>query len=119
MVRVATTRAVGRAEWAAGLARVGDLAGRHPTTVGGDKGYDVKGFAAGLRTLGATPHLAQHRYITKTGRRRRSSIDGRTTRHPGCALSQRRRKPVEEAFAWIKTIAGQAKTRFPGLERVG
>ena len=119
VVRVATTRAVGRAEWEAGLAMVGDLAGRHRITVGGDKGYDVEGFAAGLRTLGATPHLAQHCYVTKTGRRRRSSIDGRTTRHAGYAVSQRRRKLVEEAFAWIKTIAGQAKTRFRGLERVG
>ena len=98
---------------------VGDLAGRHRITVGGDRGYDVEGFAAGLRTLGATPHLAQHRYVTKTGRRRRSSIDGRTTRHPGYAVSQRRRKLIEEAFAWIKTIAGQAKTRFRGLARVG
>src|SRR4029453_2173842 len=119
VVRVATTRAVGRAEWAAGLAMVGDLAGRHRITVGGDKGYDVEGFAAGLRTLGATPHLAQHCYVTKTGRRPRSSIDAPTTRHAGYAVSQRRRKLVEEAFAWIKTIAGQAKTRFRGLERVG
>jgi transposase len=130
VVRAAATRAHGRAEWQAGLALVGDLgcgvAGsphparrRHRITVGGDKGYDVQGFAAGLRALGATPHLAQHRYVTKTGRRRRSAIDGRTTRHAGYAQSQRRRKLVEEAFGWIKTIAGQAKTSFKGLERVG
>jgi transposase len=119
VVRASATRAVGRAEWAAGLAMVGELAGRHRITVGGDKGYDVQGFAAGLRTLGATPHLAQHRSLTKTGRRRRSSIDGRTTRHPGYALSQRRRKLVEEAFGWIKSVAGQRKTSFRGLERVG
>jgi transposase len=119
VVRASATRAVGRAECAAGLAMIGELAGRHRITVGGDKGYDVQGFAAGLRTLGATPHLAHHRYLTKTGRRRRSSIDGRTTRHLGYALSQRRRKLVEEAFAWIKTVAGQRKTSFRGLERVG
>jgi transposase len=119
VVRASATRAVGRAEWQAGLALVGALAGRRRITVGGDKGYDVRDFAAGLRTLGATPHLAQHRYLTKTGRRRRSSIDGRTTRHPGYALSQRRRKLVEEAFGWIKTVAGQRQTSFRGLERVG
>jgi transposase len=119
VVRASATRADGRAEWEAGLAMVGELAGRHRITVGGDKGYDVQGFAAGLRTLGATPHVAQHRYVTKTGRRRRSSIDGRTTRHLGYAFSQRRRKLVEEAFGWIKTVAGQRKTRFRGLERVG
>jgi Transposase DDE domain len=93
------------------------LEGRHRITIGGDKGYDVQGFADGPRVLGATPHLAQHRYLTKTGRRRRSSIDGRTTRHPG--QPERRSKLVEEAFGWIKTVAGQAKTRFRGLERVG
>jgi hypothetical protein len=119
VVRATTTRADGRAEWQAGLAMVRTLEGRHRITIGGDKGYDVQGFAAGLRVLGATPHLAQHRYLTKTGRRRRSSIDGRTTRHPGYAQSQRRRKLVEEAFGWIKTVAGQAKTKFRGLARVG
>ena len=119
VVRAATTRAGGRAEWTAGLAMVGDLEGRHRITVGGDKGYDVRGFASGLRALGAAPHVAQNRYLTKTGRRRRSSIDGRTTRQPGYAQSQRRRKLIEEAFGWIKTVAGQAKTSFKGLERVG
>src|SRR5918994_835775 len=49
---------------------------------------------------------------------RRSAIDGRTTRHAGYATSQRVRKRIEEAFGWIKTVAGQAKTRFRGVERV-
>jgi hypothetical protein len=119
VVRASTTRAGGRAEWEAGLAMVGGLEGRHRITVGGDKGYDVQGFAGGLRALSATPNIARHSSTTRTGRQRRSAIDGRTTRHPGYALSQRRRKLVEEAFGWIKTIAGQRKTRFRGLERVG
>jgi transposase len=119
VVQARATRAGGRAEWQAGLAMVGDLAGRGRITVGADKGYDVRDFAGGLRALGATPHVARHSYTTKTGRQRRSSIDRRTTRHPGYGQSQRRRKLVEEAFGWIKTVAGQAKTRFRGLERVG
>jgi IS5 family transposase len=119
VVRASATQAVGGAEWEAGLAVVETLEGRHRITVGGDKGYHVRDFAAGLRVLGATPHLAKHRYVTKTGRHRRSSVDGRTTRHPGYGLSQRRRKLIEEAFGWIKTIAGQGKTRFRGLARVG
>jgi transposase len=117
VVRATATQAGGRGEWHAGLAMVGTLEGRRRITVGGDKGYDVRDFAVGLRTLGATPHLAQNRHVTKTGRR--SALDGRTTRHRGYALSQRRRKLVEEAFGWIKTIAGQGKTKFRGLERVG
>jgi len=60
-----------------------------------------------------TPHVAQNTS------RRRSAIDGRTTRHPGYGASQRIRKRIEEAFGWMKTIGGQAKTRFRGLARVG
>ena len=30
-----------------------------------------------------------------------------------------RRKRIEEAFGWIKTVAGQDKTRFRGRDRVG
>lgn len=60
-----------------------------------------------------TPHVARN----ISGRR--SAIDGRTARHPGYAVSLRIRKRIEEAFGWIKTMAGQRKTRFRGLDRVG
>lgn len=60
-----------------------------------------------------TPHVAQN---TKG---QRSAIDGRTTRHGGYGVSLRIRKRIEETFGWIKTIAGQRKTRFSGLDRVG
>ncbi|MBW2135842.1 MAG: transposase, partial [Deltaproteobacteria bacterium] len=50
---------------------------------------------------------------------RKSAIDGRTTRHPGYALSQRLRKRVEEIFGWMKTVGNLRKTRHRGLERVG
>jgi hypothetical protein len=60
-----------------------------------------------------TPHVAQN----TSGRT--SAIDGRTTRHAGYAISQRIRKRIEEGFGWIKTIAGQEKTKFRGRDRVG
>ncbi len=60
-----------------------------------------------------TPHLAQN--ITN----RRSAIDGRTTRHPGYAVSGRVRKRIEEVFGWTKAAAGFRKTRHRGLARVG
>jgi IS4 transposase len=66
-----------------------------------------------LRTLHVTPHVAQN----VSGRS--SAIDGRTTRHGGYLVSQRIRKRIEEAFGWIKTVAGQQKTRFRGVGRVG
>jgi len=48
-----------------------------------------------------------------------SAIDGRTTCHEGYAVSQRKRKRVEDVFGWIKTVALQRKTKFRGINRVG
>jgi hypothetical protein len=47
-----------------------------------------------------------------------SAIDGRMTRHESYRVSQRKRKLVEEAFGWGKTIAGLAKVKVRGLARV-
>jgi transposase len=80
-------------------------------TVAGDKGYDTRGFIAGCRDLGFTPHVAQNTT------RQRSAIDGRTTRHAGHETSMRIRKRIEEPFGWIKTIAGGRKLRYIGRER--
>ena len=87
--------------------------GRHPLTVGGDKGFDTRGFVAALRELKVTPH------VTQNTTNRRSAIDGRTTRHPGYVASQRIRKRIEEAFGWIKEIALQRRARHRGKDRVG
>ena len=43
---------------------------------------------ARLRELGVTAHVAQNDAETKTGKKRKSAIDGRTTRHAGYAMSQ-------------------------------
>ena len=84
---------------------------RRRRTVGADKAYDTKAFVADLRGLGVTPHVAQNTT------NRRSAIDGRTTRHPGHAVSQRIRKRIEEPFGWTKTIAGGRKLRYIGQRR--
>ena len=73
--------------------------------------------ASWARELGATPHVAQNAYDTGKAKRR-STIDGRTTRRPGYAASQRARKRIEEVFGWIKASAGLRKTKFRGLARV-
>ena len=82
------------------------------------KGYDAASFVGDLRQMAVTPHIARHDALTKTGKRRRTSIDGRTTRHAGYAASQRVRKRIEEAFGWAKTIAGLGQTKFRGIRRV-
>ena len=107
------TRATGYAERYAALEMIKGVTGEDGTTrritVGGDKGFDTADFVMELRELGAVPHVAQNI------KGRRSAIDGRTTRHPGYAVSQRIRKRIEEVFGWTKTVAGQRKTRFRGL----
>jgi IS5 family transposase len=108
-----TTRASGHAERLAALALIEPYAEQpQPVTLGADKGYDVGDFVMELRDKAVTPHIAQN----QSGRR--SAIDGRTTRHAGCALSQRIRKRIEEAFGWAKTVAGLRKMRHRGLPKV-
>jgi transposase len=108
------TRADGQAERVAALALIEPFADRpRSITLGADKGFDAEDFINELRAMKVTPHVAQN----TSGRR--SAIDRRTTRHAGYAMSQRARKRIEEAFGWIKTVAGQGKTQFRGVERVG
>jgi transposase len=113
-VQTALTQATGTAERDAAVAMMAAQAPEGGLTLGGDKNYDTQGGVADLRAGGVTPHVAQN-----TARRGGSAIDGRTTRHPGYALSQRVRKRVEEIFGWLKTVGGMRKTRFRGTERVG
>jgi IS5 family transposase len=113
IVGAVTTTASGHAErWAALTLIEPHAATPQPVTLGADKGYDSADFVTALRDKTVTPHVAQN----TSGRR--SAIDGRTTRHPGYALSQRIRKRVEEAFGWAKTVAGLRKMRHRGVLKV-
>src|SRR5205823_3601675 len=73
---------------------------------------DPRDFVQAVRLLGVTPHVAQNTS------KRASAIDGRTTRHRGYRVSQRRRKRVEEIFGWLKTVGLMRKTRHRGTRRV-
>jgi hypothetical protein len=107
------TRVSGHAERLAALEMV-EHVGERPCaiTLGADRGYDTADFVEELRTLNVRPHIAQN----TSGRR--SAIDKRTTRHPGYGKSQQVRKRIEEAFGWIKTVAGLRKTKLRGLAKV-
>src|SRR5690348_10756022 len=107
------TRVSGYAERLAAVDMVQHRADRpRAVTLGGDRGYDAADFVEELRTLNIRPHVAQNT------RGRRSAIDKRTTRHPGYAKSQRIRKRIEEAFGWIKTVAGLRQTKLRGRAKV-
>jgi hypothetical protein len=114
LVDACLTEAGGHAERIAALHMIEPHADRpRAITLGADKAYDTADFVNELRSMRVTPHVAQN----VSGRR--SAIDGRTTRHAGYGVSLRIRKRIEEAFGWIKTIAGQDKTKFRGRDRVG
>ena len=114
LVDACLTRADGHAERVAALHMIEPLADRSCIiTLGADKAYDAEDFVNELRSLRVRPHVAQN------NNGRSSVIDGRTTRHGSYAISQRLRKRIEEAFGWIKTVAGQEKTKLRGLDRVG
>ncbi len=106
-------QANGTAERDAALVMLEQIAGTNPVTVGGDKGFDTRDFVKECRHMRVTPHVAQN-----LARRGGSAIDGRTTRHPGYAISQRKRKRIEECFGWLKTIALLRKVRHRGVCKV-
>lgn len=105
------TEANGTAERTTALEMIDDNA-RPGSTVGGDKNYDTSDFVAGCRKRGCTPHVSQN------NTNRRSAIDARTTRHAGHRISTIKRKQIEEAFGWIKTVGGLRKTRHRGRSLV-
>ncbi|MDR3511020.1 MAG: IS5 family transposase [Caulobacteraceae bacterium] len=108
------TAADGHAERIAALSMIEPRAERpRAVTLGADKAYDTEDFVNELRSMNVRAHVAQN------DNGRRSAIDRRTTRHAGYAASQRIRKRIEEGFGWIKTVAGQRKTRLRGKDRVG
>src|SRR5260370_24727692 len=106
VVDACLTPADGHAERIAALHMIEPLADRpQAITLGADKAYDAEDFVNELRSMKATPHVAQN----TSGRS--SSIDARTTRHARYAVSQRIRKRIDEAFGSIKTIARQEQTK--------
>ena len=113
VVHTRLTQATGTAEREAALARVRERPGRQRVTRGGDKTSDTHAFVQDVRAVPVTPHVAQHTT------NRASAIDGRTTRHPGYAVSQQKRTRVEEIFGWLKTVGLLRKVKLRGVQRVG
>jgi transposase len=105
VANVCTTAATGTAERDAAHLLL-DASAPPGSTVGGDKGFDVASFVASVRALAITAHVAQ--------KINGSAIDGRTTRHAGYAISQQKRKLIEQVFGWMKTVGGLRKLRHRG-----
>jgi transposase len=103
----------GTAERDAAMLMAERVEGTERITVAADKAYDTKDFVSEMRGMNVTPHVSQN-----TKRTGGSAIDGRTTRHEGYQVSQRKRKRIEEVFGWIKTVGTLRKTRHRGLDTV-
>ncbi len=112
LVDLRVTEANGTAERQAALQMLEPVARKRRITVGADRGYDTKDFVAGCRSLGATPHVARN-----DSGHRRSTIDDRTSRHPGYRVSQTVRRRIEQVFGWMKTVGGMHRSRFRGRRR--
>lgn len=111
IVDVEITPASGSAEREAALTMLGRRDNqRKKVTVGADKGYDCKAFVKGCRRLKVTAHVA--------AKDQHSAIDGRTKRHEGYKASLKVRKRIEEAFGWMKTVGGLAKTKLIGQAKL-
>ena len=114
IVQTEVFQAKGTAERDAALVMLEEVPGESRITVGADKGYDTKDFVAECRNMQVTPHVAQNH-----NRPGGSAIDERTARHAGYAISQKKRKRIEESFGWLKTIALMRKVRHRGIHKVG
>ena len=114
IVNAELLQANGRAERDAALLMLEQVPGDGRITVGGDKGFDTTEFVAECRHMNVTPHVAQNEK-----RPGGSAIDARTTRHAGYAISQKKRKRIEECFGWLKDIALLRKLKHRGLFKVG
>ena len=112
LVDTMVTLADGTAERDAAVLMASQIAGVKQVTLGGDKNYDTQELVRDLREMKVTPHVAQN------NTNRRSAIDGRTTQHAGYAISQKKRKRIEESFGWMKTIGMLKKVKLRGLEKV-
>jgi transposase len=114
----AVTLATGTAEREATLKMLDRRSSRGRITLGADKAYDVRQFIKDLRARRVTPHVAVDGHLSPKGVPRSTAIDGRTKRHPGYAVSQRRRKRIEEVFGWTKASAGLKKIKLRGRLKV-
>lgn len=130
VMAVAVTEANGQAEPAAALEMI-DRLRRHQRvcakTAGSDKGYDSGPYYLELEKRGVTPHSAMRAgTVGGTVRRARTHLPfiearkrmARRLKNIGYKISQRCRKKIEEAFGWIKSVAGMYRTRLVGRWKI-
>jgi hypothetical protein len=81
-------------------------------TLGADKGYDAQEFIEACHEMKVTPHVAQN----TSGRR--SAVADTIASGVGYAISQQKRKLIEQSFGWAKTVGRMCQTMVRGLKKV-
>ncbi len=81
-------------------------------TLGADKGYDAREFIDALTELNVLPHVAQNTS------HRRSAVPYEIADSDGYAISQQKRKLIEQGFGWAKFIGPIRQVMVRGLGRV-
>jgi hypothetical protein len=81
-------------------------------TLGADKGYDAEEFIEACQQMKVTPHVAQN----TSGRR--SAVPDEIARSVGYAISQQKRKLIEQGFGWAKTVGRMRQVMVRGLKKV-
>jgi transposase len=81
-------------------------------TLGADKGYDAQEFVEACVDMKVAPHVAQN----KSGRH--SAVPDAIAQSAGYAISQQKRKLIEQGFGWAKTVGGMRQVMVRGLKKV-
>jgi hypothetical protein len=81
-------------------------------TVGADKGYDATEFVEALIQMDVAPHVAQN----TSGRS--SAVPDSVAATDGYAISQQKRKLIEQGFGWAKLIGPIRQVMVRGLDKV-
>ncbi|MBC7958067.1 MAG: IS5 family transposase [Cytophagales bacterium] len=115
VVNALVTRADGHAEREAAKAMMADARQVNPDaelTLGADKGYDAAEFIAALQDLKVVPHVAQN----TSGRA--SAVPDEIAATEGYAISQQKRKLIEQGFGWAKFIGPIRQVMVRGIKKV-
>jgi hypothetical protein len=84
-------------------------------TIGAGKGFDAEDVVLSHEARHVTPHIPVNTPAYAPDKLRKTAVDGRTTWHDGCKLSQRLSKRFEESFGWANAIGGAAKLKLRRL----
>jgi transposase len=115
IVATMVTQAGTRAEREAAVALLDQHGQRRRRTLGADKQYQEPGFVAALRARDVEPHVAEYERGTL---QQRNSLTRQERQSWGFAESQKKRKLVEQSFAWIKQWAGFRQVKLRSRKRV-